>query len=89
MLRITKAAEKGSEVTLQVEGRIVSEWAIYFERETERLLDAGSRVVLDLAGVTEIGPMGVAAVKRLLAKNVVIERCPSLIMSLIEEGTEQ
>ena len=89
MLRITKSAEKGSEVTLQVEGRIVSEWAAQLESETERLLDAGKIVVLDLAGVTEVGLMGVAAVRRLLAKNVIIERCPSLIMSLIEEGTEQ
>ena len=89
MLRITNAAEKGSEVTLQVEGRIVSEWAAQLESETERLLDAGKIVVLDLVGVTEVGPMGVAVLKSLLSKNVAIDRCPGLIKSLLEDGSDQ
>ena len=53
MLRITEAVESGTETTLHVEGRIVSEWVGVLQEECWRVLQESSRRLrLDLGAVT-------------------------------------
>ena len=89
MLRITKVAENQTQVTLRVEGRIVSHWVAELERETERLLKGNRKVVLDFAEVSFIGPRGTGMLKRLSLEHVEIINCSALITDLLREGQEE
>ncbi len=83
MLRITKVAENQAQVTLQVEGQIVSLWVAELERETKRLLEGNRKVVLDFAEVSFIGPQGTEMLKRLSIEDVEIINCSDLIKDLL------
>ncbi len=83
MLRITKVAENQAQVTLQVEGQIVSLWVAELERETNRLLKGNRKVVLDFAEVSFIGLQGTEMLKRLPIKDVEIINCSDLIKDLL------
>ncbi len=83
MLRITKVAENQAQVTLQVEGQIVSLWVAELERETKRLLKGNRKVVLDFAEVSFIGPQGTEMLKSLSIEDVEIINCSDLIKALL------
>ncbi len=83
MLRITKVAENQAQVTLRVEGQIVSHWVAELERETKRLLKGNRKVVLDFAEVIFIGPEGTEMLKRLSIEDVEIINCSELIKELL------
>ena len=83
MLRITKVAENQAQVTLQVEGQIVSLWVAELERETKRLLEGNRKVVLDFAEVSFIGPQGAEMLKNLSIEDVEIINCSDLIKALL------
>jgi anti-anti-sigma regulatory factor len=62
MVRITEVVDGGTETTLQVEGRIVSEWVGVLQEECWRALHESSRRLrLDLGAATFIDPRGVLA----------------------------
>ena len=67
MLRITEVLDRGTETTLYVEGRIVSEWVGLLQEECRRVLQESSRRLrLDLGAVTFIRssrPTGTAAAR--------------------------
>ena len=86
MLRITKVAENQAQVTLHVEGQIVSYWVSELERETKRLLKGNRKVVLDFAEVSFIGPQGTEMLKRLSIEDVEIINCSDLIKDLLTWG---
>ena len=74
MLRISRAEKPTGSVTLTVEGPITSENVALLELECARLLGAGRTVRLDLGDVDFIDHTGVAAVRKLMALGVEIER---------------
>jgi anti-anti-sigma regulatory factor len=85
MLRITEVVDSGSETTLHVEGRIVSEWVSVLQEECSRLLqESGRRLRLDLGAVTFIDLRGVLALRRLTTKGVAIVNSQAFIDALLK-----
>ncbi len=87
MIRITKKNSSNSDVTLGVEGRIVTDWAGVLERECSELLVKGCQVRLDFSGVTYVDCHGVERLQNLHGKGVRFVNCPNLIWGLIEDGS--
>ena len=85
MLRITRVDESDSQVTLRVEGRIVSPWVAELERETLGLLQNQRRVVLDFSEVNFVDSQGAEMLKRITVENVEIIKCSGLIKGLFGE----
>lgn len=83
MLRISTVAESSSQVTLRVEGRVVSDWGALLERECRLALQRNRRVRLDLAAVQFIDGRGVAALRRLSRSDVEFGNCPEFIEELL------
>ena len=85
MLRITEVVDSGTETTLHVEGRIVSEWVGVLQEECRRVLQGSSRRLrLDLRAVTFIDPRGVLALRRFTAEGVAIVNSPAFIDALLK-----
>ena len=83
MLRITKVERQTGSVTLTVEGPIASEDTSLLERECARILRAGHRVRLDLAEVDFMDRTGVAALRKLMALGVQVERTSLTVEGLL------
>ena len=83
VLRISRAAESPSLATLRVEGRVVAEWVLVLERECRLALQENGHVRLDLSAVTFVDGRGVAALRRLGAKDLEIINCPEFIGELL------
>jgi hypothetical protein len=89
MLRIQKVADSGTEITLQVEGRIVTEWVAVLEGECwQALREPLQQLRLDLGAVTFIDPRGVVAVRRLVTEGVIIVNSPEFIDDLLRGDGE-
>ncbi len=84
MLRITEVMDSGTETTLHVEGRIVSEWVGLLQEECWRVLHESSRRLrLDLGAVTFIDPRGVLALRWLTTEGVALVNSPAFIDALL------
>lgn len=83
MLRITSRPEEGGCVTLLVEGRIAGAWVAILSKECRAYLASGSRVVLDLRGVTYVGTAGIASLRRLREEGADLRGCSPVISDLI------
>ena len=83
MLRLTRKGELERTVTLQVEGRLVLDWAPLLEREVEALLTTFQSVRLDLAQVAYVDGDGRETLKRLLSRRIEIVNCPPLILQIL------
>ena len=84
MLRITESVEGGTETTLHVEGRIVSEWVGVLQEECRRVLqESRRRLRLDLGAVTFIDPRGVLALRGLATAGVALANSPAFIDLLL------
>jgi hypothetical protein len=89
MLRITEVVENGTETTLHVEGRIVSEWVGVLQEECWRILHESSRRLrLDLGAVTFIDPRGVLAMRWLTTEGAVLVNSPAFIDALLKGDGE-
>ena len=89
MLRITEVVDRGTETTLYVEGRIVSEWVGLLQEECRRVLQESSRRLrLDLGAVTFIDPRGLLALRRLAAAGVALVNSPAFIDALLKGESE-
>jgi len=85
MLRITEVVDSGTETTLHVEGRIVSEWVGVLQEECWRVLQESSRRLrLDLGAVTFIDPRGVLALRWLTTEGVAIVNSPAFVDALLK-----
>jgi anti-anti-sigma regulatory factor len=84
MLRIRHDVMAAREVTLFLQGRIVAEWAELLERECDRLILSGYRVVLDLSEVVFIGRSGVEVLGRVGHAGVRIVGCTALVVAMLE-----
>jgi anti-anti-sigma regulatory factor len=83
MVRIQKIVERPSEITLSVEGRIVSEWVAVVEHECRQAALDTSRVQLDLAAVTFIDARGIDVLRRLVTDGVAVVNCREFIGTLL------
>jgi len=85
MLRITEVVDSGTETTLHMEGRIVSEWVGVLQEECWRVLQQSSRRLrLDLGAVTFIDPRGVLALRRLTTEGIALVNSPAFIDTLLK-----
>jgi len=85
MLRITEVVDSGTETTLHIEGRIVSEWVGVLQEECWRVLQESSRRLrLDLGAVTFIDPRGVLALRWLATESVALVNSPAFIDTLLK-----
>jgi hypothetical protein len=85
MLRITEVVDSGTETTLHMEGRIVSEWVGVLQEECGRVLQEPSRRLrLDLGAVTFIDPRGVLALRWLTTKGVALVNSAAFIDALLK-----
>jgi hypothetical protein len=85
MLRITEVVDSGTETTLHVEGRIVSDWVSVLQEECSRVRqESGRRLRLDLGAVTFIDLRGVLALRRFTTEGVAIVNSPALIDALLK-----
>ena len=87
MLRITKKNSDSSDITLGLEGRIVTDWASVLEQECSELLAQGYRVWLEFSGVTYVDSHGVERLQNLREKGVRFVNCPNLIWGLMSDGS--
>jgi anti-anti-sigma regulatory factor len=86
MLRITEVVDGGTETTLHVEGRIVSEWVGVLQEECGRVLQQSSRRLrLDLGAVTFIDPRGLMALRWLTTEGVALINSPAFIDALLKD----
>jgi anti-anti-sigma regulatory factor len=85
VLRITEVVDSGTETTLHVEGRIVSEWVGVLQEECWRVLQkSGPRLRLDLRAVTFIDSRGVLALRWLTSEGVALVNSSAFIDALLE-----
>ena len=85
MLRITEVVDRGTETTLYVEGRIVSEWVGVLQEECRRVLQESSRRLrLDLGAVTFIDPRGLLVLRRLATAGIALVNSPAFIDALLK-----
>ncbi len=89
MLRITRTGEGPSDVTLKLEGRVVSDWVPLLREECLRILKKQKRVRLDFSGVTFIDDRGVEMLKGIVSERVRLMNCSPLIEELLQEGGNQ
>jgi len=89
MLRITQESEIPSEITLRLEGRLVTAWVGELERECLAWLAQGNRVLLDFSDVTFVDYQGAAMLKKLLTHNVEVINASPVILELLTEFDEQ
>jgi anti-anti-sigma regulatory factor len=86
MLRITEVVDGGTETTLHVEGRIVSEWVGVLQEECGRVLQQSSRRLrLDLGAVTFIDPRGLMALRWLTTEGVALINSPAFIDARLKD----
>lgn len=64
---------------------MVGEWVALLERECAAAAREFATVDLDLAAVTYVDTMGLAALRTLVRNQVTISNCPSLIRELLGE----
>ena len=85
MLRISEVVDSGTDTTLHVEGRIVSEWVGVLQEECWRVLqELSRRLRLDLGAVTFIDPRGLLALRWLTTQGVALVNSPAFIDALLK-----
>ena len=89
MLRILRTEPEEGVVVLVLEGHVAGEWVELLDRECSDVRRSGSRVSLDLSGVTFIGRSGLETLGRLGRGGVEVRGCSPLIADMLEqEGIE-
>ena len=83
MIRLTVKATQDGTMTVEIEGRIVSEWINVVETECQGLLAQGNKVVLDCSAVSFVGEDGVRMIRRLITQGCGIKNCPSFIQQIL------
>ena len=83
MVRLTVKATQNGTTTVEIEGRIVSEWINVVETECQELLAQGNSVVLDFSAVNFVGEDGVRMIRRLITQGCRIKNCPLFIQPIL------
>ena len=79
MLRITTAQPGPGEITLRIEGRLVTDWVNELERVCREALDSGSVVHIDFGDVRFVDRAGVRMLQRVACERLRIVNCPPLV----------
>jgi ABC-type transporter Mla MlaB component len=85
MLRLTLDYDGSPRPAIRAEGRLVGEWVTLLESECSRLLGQAPSIELNLAEVTDVDAGGIAALRRLRVRPVVLVRCSPILLGLLTE----
>jgi len=86
MLQITYTSEGSSDITLKLEGRVVSDWVPLVREECLRILKEKKSVRLDCSDVTFVDDRGVEMLKAMAGEGVKLVNCSPFIECLLREG---
>ncbi len=84
MLRITRDKDADAVVTLNLAGKIASNWVDLLERECRNSLEGRNGVALDFSRVTFIDTQCVEMLKTLHSEGVQITNCCALVDLLLK-----
>lgn len=84
MLRITRLIETPFEVTLKLEGKIVSDWVELLEKEIRTLIKEGRTVNLDCSGVKYVDERAMELLRMVAGRKLKIVNATALIQDLME-----
>lgn len=83
MLRITTTQNRPGEITLRIEGRLVTDWVLELERVCRLALQSGALVLLDFADVRFVDRAGVQMLRNVVSERLRIVNCPPLVGALL------
>ena len=88
MLRISQTATTETRTTLHLEGEINGRWVEELRKECVRMLDTdavnGRRLVLDVGGVSSIDGAGLALLRELGARRVLVRNASLYVSELLK-----
>jgi len=85
MLKITRVASSGKEVTLQLDGRVTGPWVKLLRQSGESVLAEGMRLTLDLQNIYFIDCEGVRLIKSLIDRGVRQVNAPLFVAEQMKE----
>jgi hypothetical protein len=85
MLRISESNLDGMERTVHVEGQVVGEWVRVVRLACERALTDGHRLTVDLRDVSYADRDGVALLKELCEKGILLANCSPFVGEQLRE----
>jgi len=80
MLRISEMDNGNGHVVLKLEGRLIGPWVGELQSASERILDNGKPLKLDLAEVSFVDREGVRLLREFGRRQIALERCSPFIM---------
>ena len=87
MLKITRSDLDPMHTTLRLEGRVTEANLSELERTQTECQQEGRRLVLDLAGVSFVDRVGVAALHRLRRDGIIFTGCSPFVSELLKEAS--
>lgn len=88
MLRITEVKNDNCRVTLQLEGKITSDWVKELISEFYKNFDSKTIVAIDLSRVSYVDQQGIYALKALKSENVKLINCSLFLSALLKDLLE-
>jgi anti-anti-sigma regulatory factor len=86
MLRISETDNDNSHVILRLEGRIIGPWVGELERASERIVNAGRSLKLDLTEVSYVDREGVRLLLALKRGKARLEGCSPFVLEELREA---
>lgn len=84
MLKIVLVQNAPAGHTLRLEGSVIGPWVAELRRSCEAVLDAETRLTLDLSDVWFIDQEGIRLCKALMDRRVVLANCPAFVAGQLE-----
>lgn len=88
MLRITETKNSNNKVTLELEGKITSNWVTELISQCHKSFIDETMVILDLGKVSYIDEQGVYALKALHKEKVKLTNCSLFLSALLTDLLE-
>lgn len=86
MVRLWREKSSESESVIKVEGQLMAEWVPLVEDECLAETKNGHRVVLDLRDVTFVDGRGLAMLRGLSRKSIVLKNITPLLQDQLNDG---
>lgn len=84
MLKISRIKMNDTAVTLQLEGRVSGPWVEELRRLCVEALHDGSRLILDLTGVSFVDGEGIVFLQGLPRQRVTLTNCSPFVTELLK-----
>ena len=86
MVRLWRDKSSQSESVIKVEGQLMAEWVALVEDECLAEAKSGRTVVLDLGDVTFVDGRGLAMLRGLSRKSIVLKNITPLLQDQLNDG---